>query len=92
MKNKMIKQYVRNSRGVPIGALVAVQREAGNVVDFGWSLCHKIDQFSKEKGTLIARNRALSLKNINIPETLTEPMNLFMDRAERYFYPENIVV
>lgn len=88
MKEKMIKQYVRNSKGVPKGVLVAVQQNDGLNVSFGWSLCHKSDQFDKKKGTMIATNRATSSKIVHIPETLEKYMDVFEDRAARYFFPQ----
>ncbi len=87
MKDLMIKQYIRNKKGTPIGVLVAV-RESKNVVSLGWALCHKHDQFSKAKGTMIARNRAESDKEIHIPETLEKAYAKFADRAQRYYFPE----
>lgn len=88
MKEKMIKQYVKDKKGQPIGVMVAVLNE--DVVTFGWSLCHKSDQFSKKKGTMIAENRAVSGKATYLPETLSKPMVKFIDRAGRYFEPKPV--
>lgn len=87
MKSQMIKQYVRNKKGVPIGVLVAVQSEDKSVVSVGYSLCHKHDHFEKKKGTMIAVNRALSNKIMNVPETLEKSMKKFIKRASNYYYP-----
>jgi len=86
MKDKMIKQYIRNKKGVPVGVLVAVLEDS--VVTFGWSLCHKSDQFVKAKGTMIAENRARADKTIGLPETLIKPLEDFIDRAGRYYAPK----
>lgn len=89
MKKSTIKQYVRDRKGRPIGVLVAVKNDV--TVAFGWSLCHKSDQFSKVKGTLIAENRANADKSISLPETLYTPMLSFIAKAGRYFTPEQVL-
>lgn len=92
MRDKMIKQYVRDKKGVPVGVLVAVSDDSMNVVTFGWSLCHKSDQFSKEKGTMIALNRANCDKSLGVPETLEKPLEKFMERAGRYFFDSDLYI
>lgn len=82
-------QYVRDKRNQPIGTLMAVKVNP-TLVKIGYSLCNTSegDHVSKEKGKLIAYNRALSDKAITVPETLKKTMDKFILRAGNYFYPE----
>ena len=93
--SNMIKQYVRYTKGkrlnVPYAVLVAVEDESGAFVDVGWSLCHGNDHFEKKKGTMIAINRAKSEKDTQIPETIVKDYERFVERAEKYFFSQNVI-
>jgi len=61
MSESILKRFIRQG-GHPIGCVVAVKHTVNNeeVIDFGYSLCNKVDHFSKKRGTKIAIGRALS--------------------------------
>lgn len=85
----MLIQYIRKGHNRPVGCLVAVKREDGEVV-IAYSLCRKGDKFSKNLAKKIALGRAESwseqehLKDI-LPRSLYSSMSDFTKRAERYF-------
>jgi hypothetical protein len=84
MKNVLI-QYVRR-RGKPVGCLVAVKREDGEIV-IEYSLCRKTDKYDKILGRNIAIARAKKSKDgeRTLPQSLRVEMQDFIKRCERYY-------
>ena len=58
MSEDVLKRYIRIGKK-PVGCVVAVKGSDGRVT-FGYSLCHRTDQFSKKQGTKIAVGRSQS--------------------------------
>jgi len=86
-------QYVRKGDNTKIGMMVSGVNEDGEVC-FGWSLCNKLDVFSKKKAFEIASGRALSNHRIDepayhildeIPLTVIGQMHIFINRMLRYY-------
>ena len=84
MKNMLI-QYVHR-RGKPVGCLVAVKRDDGDIV-IEYSLCRKTDKYDKTLGRNIAIARAMKLKDgqRTLPRSLRVEMQNFIARCERYY-------
>lgn len=59
-KNKVILEYYRDSKGNPQGVVVAI----GPGI-LGWSLCSKLDVFTKKQAINIALNRAVKARNLS---------------------------
>lgn len=92
MKNVLI-QYVRR-RGKPVGCLVAVRRDDGDIV-IEYSLCRKTDKYDKILGRNIAIARALKKNESQrtLPHSLRVDMKEFIARCERYYHqPQNNMV
>jgi hypothetical protein len=79
----MLKEYIRNKRGNPIGILLS-DNYAG-VIEFGYSLCHKKDTYDKEKGHLIALGRLHHPKFLDFPNSIHEQYYRFQERSKKYF-------
>jgi hypothetical protein len=84
----MLKEYIRNKQGNPIGILLS-DNYAG-VIEFGYSLCNKKDTYNKEKGHLIALNRLHNPKWLDLPYSIDKQYNRFVERSKKYF--KNAVV
>lgn len=59
-KNKVILEYYRDNKGNPQGVVVAI----GPGI-LGWSLCSKLDFFTKKQAINIALNRAVKARNLS---------------------------
>ena len=80
----ILKQYIRNKKtNNPIGVMLAELREGE--VHIGYSLCHRNDNYDKQKGQAIAYSRLKSEKDINIPYSIIEEFGPFIQRAYKYF-------
>jgi len=72
-----------------VGVIVA--RKVGDIVNIGWSICNEKDEFKRNKGLMIALNRADAGHCGGIPQKyvdryiLDEFLNNFVKRCERYF-------
>lgn len=90
----MIVQYSRDENGNPDGVLVAKKVDNKGTVLVGWSACHKADKFkSKEFAKKIAKNRIkLGASGCTIPMRMKPMIKPFMDRCERYFKTDAIVL
>ncbi len=85
-----IRQYIRDSKGIRNGVLVA--RKNGDVVRVAWSACNKRDKFEVKTGLRIAYDRLFKGTNANIPYRVNFLIvRSFMDRCKRYFKTENVV-
>jgi len=60
--------HIKRVNYVPYATVCAILTEEGTF--FGASLCSDEDQFEYKKGRLIARGRAESFKNGNVPRSL----------------------
>ena len=76
----MLVQYLRKENRVPVGVVVALDKE-----HFGWSLCNKHDIFDRKLGLKIATNRAMIGSHVQIPFTLEEVYFNVYQRAQKYF-------
>ena len=83
-KNSVI-QYVRNSKGKPLGVLVAVKSE--DEFRVGYSLCCSRDRFKKETGLHIAFGRADVWSSIpeEIPRDILRLLPDFVARCKKYY-------
>lgn len=101
MKDVLI-QYLRKEKKigeqtikVPYAAMVAINREGK--ISFGFSLCNKKDEFTREVGRHIAYHRAEAYftKNrrgsINLPASLYEDAKKFIGRSKAYFQNSEIL-
>jgi len=72
--------------------MMAVKRNDGEI-GIGWSKCSKHDLFNKEMAERIAFGRAImwdwNESQSNTPFTLLEPLQIFRERAKKYFKIEN---
>jgi hypothetical protein len=86
MSQNVLVQFVRNHKGVPHGVLAAVKREDGEI-HINYSLCNKLDKFSKELGKQIAVGRAMRNNNDeqHLPRSLYSVMDKFRQRVCKYY-------
>ena len=81
----MLIKYHRDSKGNPLGCVVARKDEQGDI-HIGFSLCNKKDTFCKEKGRSIAIARSYHMgANTTVPDTLVPTVNHMIERAHKYF-------
>jgi hypothetical protein len=79
-----------------VGVIVA--RKIGDRVNIGWSICNEKDEFKRNKGLMIALNRADSSHCSGIPQKYIDRYNLdsilndFAKRCEKYFKVDNFAV
>ena len=86
----MLKQFIRDENGQPIGIMLADLYEDG--LSFGWSATHPLDKFNKHKGELIAEGRMDSHTPntpIILPAKAFDQMENFILRAQKYFKTES---
>lgn len=92
-KQKMIKKYIRDEKGNPIGMMVA-DAVGEDKYGIGYSIVKKnsSDVFDKDLGEQIALNRARhqrsneKILNGDVPSTVGKKnMETFIDRSIRYF-------
>jgi hypothetical protein len=92
LKNVLV-EYKRNSQGHPIGVVIAIQR---NIV--GWSLCNKLDVYSKTKAFAYALGKAAVAGALNkkdrkefykeCPNSVKDLVKKMRNRSKAYFKKE----
>lgn len=89
-----IRTYVRNSKGQPIGIIIATKSTRPDMkYAIGWSLAHKnLDPFKKEIGLKIAVGRLTAAENDGVevitakmPRQVSAMIPKFAERCKRYF-------
>lgn len=80
--------YIRDRRGRPVGALVAVKADGGFRV--GYSLCRRQDRFCKRMAIKIAVGRGLANAEETspgeiMPHAVRKALPEFKSRCERYY-------
>lgn len=83
-----IISYVRDNKGRPRGALIAVREENGKGYKVGYSLCNKLDRFSKAMAVKIALGRAEvapAREEETLPHLIRRNITAFLQRCERYY-------
>jgi len=85
-----IISYVRDGKGRPRGAIVAVRGENGEGFRVGYSLCNKIDRFSKSMAVKIALGRAAAgrppgSEGEPLPHLIRRNIPAFLERCARYY-------
>lgn len=85
-----IISYVRDNKGRPQGALIAVREENGKGYRVGYSLCNKLDRFSKAMAVKIALGRAAagrppSSEKEPLPHLIRRNIPAFIERCARYY-------
>jgi len=91
---KGIHAYVYNNKRHPVGVLAAQPSVANaSEVIIGWSRCNVAagDRFNKQMGVKIAYDRSAHRSFADIPESMTEQYDHFLDRARRYFNDKNVI-
>ena len=94
IKNPVLIEYKRNSKGMPIGVVIAIEKDC-----VGWSLCHEWDTYQKEVGIDHAIRKALSAKRIgrlqrifmyenSVPNSMADLVDKMLDRSELYYKDE----
>jgi len=79
-----IISYLRNSKRQKVGLLLAEKDLAApDTVRFGWSILHKNDEFNREFGLILAKERLKN--NTPIPIRLGPDISKFVNRAAKYF-------
>ena len=82
-----LKQYIRDDvKGQPFGIMVADKTDTG--IRFGWSMTHPNDKFNKALGEKIANNRLEACEPDQmfvVPTAMVEELNVFINRAKKYF-------
>jgi hypothetical protein len=81
----MLKQYVRDKRGNPIGIMLSNLNEKGEL-NTGYSVCHKRDNYNKKKGMMIATARLNNETMQEPPMRIEKEWNDFIDRSHRYWF------
>lgn len=83
-----IIQYVRDRKGRPLGAIVAVKRKGGFMV--GHSLCNRLDRFDRETALKIAFGRAESWEVVpgDLPKDIAKRLPAFIERCKKYYRTE----
>ena len=83
-------EYIRGNKNKKIGIMVSFIRDDKLVI--GFSKCNKKDEFDKERGLQIARERAIiwnkfydSDKEYKIPKSCEDQFIKFVNRTLRYF-------
>lgn len=85
-----IRQYIRRNRNgkkrTRVGLLIA-RRNSEGVPVILWSLCKKVDSFDLNEAVRVAEegNQPENRLNRPIPRGISEDLNSFSQRAERYF-------
>jgi len=79
-KDEYLTEYVRDSHGRKVGAVVAVGHGL-----IGWSKCHKNDSFDKDLARRIALGRAMNGSRTPIPSDVVPYFEKMSDRAARYY-------
>jgi hypothetical protein len=83
-----MKMYVRSKekngvKGRPIGLVIAVLD--GDLIRYGWSLCHANDKFDPKVAEQIALQRACDSEEVvredSLPHRIEEPLNILATRA-----------
>jgi hypothetical protein len=72
------------------GYLAAIREE--KTVNIGWSFCNKKDHFEKDKGLMIAMNRAVNGTGnyVEIPRDVVEVLPEFYNQVARRFNDTNV--
>lgn len=83
--NTELVQYARDKKGNPIGVVMAIKAPMGSAIRISWSACCRHDEFSKEKGKKIARDRAHTGTAAIIPRKLRPIAEYMYSRAVDYF-------
>lgn len=79
-----IVQYIRDRKGLPVGAIVSVKSENG--FNIGYSLCNRRDRFKKDLALKIAFARAsFDLIRPDIPRDISKALPAFIERCQRYY-------
>lgn len=79
-------QYVRNKKRIPYGVLIAIKdSNAPNGYRFGYSLCKKVDRFSKKMALTVALGRAGVDWDNTPPHDINRMAPAFFDRCRRYY-------
>lgn len=80
--NDTLIQRTRDKKNQCNGLLMA--KKLNGVVYLGWSKCNRMDEFNFERAKEIASGR-IEVQNFNIPQSLQNKYNEFVDRCKRYF-------
>lgn len=87
MNNKIVT-YLRNKKGAPIGAVVAVSHFKDNF-GIGWSKLHVSagDVWDRDRALHIAEQRAINGNgpNVIVPHDIAKEMDKMTARARKYF-------
>jgi len=81
------KQSLR-SGGIRRGAMVALLGEDGEVRT-GWSLCHRLDKFDRDRAVQVAKARAENGKKYEIPRSIEQTYARFQNSAANFFNKDN---
>lgn len=93
--NNGIHAYVYNNKRHPVGVLAAApSRTNPKEVIIGWSRCNSGagDRFNKSEGVRIAYERSLSQSTRDIPYSMEDAYQAFVDRATRYYKDRAVIV
>lgn len=84
-------QYIRNSKRVPYGVLVAI-KDRKMRFSSSWSLCNKKDRFNKKIALQIAIGRAIngggSVARQPMPHDIQRMLPAFEKRCNKYYKVE----
>jgi len=94
-----IIKHIRDSKHNYIGTFVAVPRDDTEIVNIGWSKCHKMDieknrvkgTSSEKLGTQIALSRARNGTNARLPSSLEGSMDKFVERVSKYYKDKKLL-
>ncbi len=87
----MITQYVLNKKNQRMGLMVAF-KDKENPVIVSWSKCKKTDKFDPQQAMDIALGRIQKNRSPIVPKSMRGNMMGFMNRAEKYFKTNNVVL
>lgn len=94
MTNQLV-QYVRDNKNRKIGVLVAAPTiNSPDIINVGWSLTRRSagDKFDPVRGVEIALGRAIKTSTQIVPHSLTDEVEKFALRANRYFKDKQVII
>lgn len=81
----ILVEYYRDKKGAPKGVVVAIKYNATRT-SIGWSMCHPLDVFDKERALQMATGRALNAGgNTRVPMSLKPLVSRMAARSIKYF-------
>lgn len=93
MSNEIFEYIRRRKSGKMVKAGVVLGTVDKGVIKIGWSKCNiQMDEFNKEMGLIIARNRCTTPDHVPIPDCIRRQVRRFGARAVRYYKDAHVMI